>query len=195
MNLWDYYTLLGIRQGASDEEIRRAYRRKALEYHPDRNHSDNAMEMFIKITEAYEYLISHPYARNISREEALKNYKAWVDYRQAEARKRAEASARESFDAFRKSTLYKSTLVMDGTNVFLGLGLAVAVILMTVFGYSWRLKHATGPGDKPSLILALISLAIGFCFLIISIIYLNVWLDQMKRRKRNVRTNQDQKPL
>jgi curved DNA-binding protein CbpA len=69
MNLWDYYRILGIRQGASDDEIRKAYRKKALEYHPDRNHSPEAEEMFIRITEAYEYLTSHPHGRNISEEE------------------------------------------------------------------------------------------------------------------------------
>ena len=69
MNLWDYYRILGVKQNATDDEIRKAYRKKAMEYHPDRNSSPDSQEMFIRITEAYEYLISHPYRRNITEEE------------------------------------------------------------------------------------------------------------------------------
>lgn len=51
-----YYTLLGIQESASFEEIQKAYRRKAFEYHPDRNKNENANEMFLKIQKAYEVL-------------------------------------------------------------------------------------------------------------------------------------------
>lgn len=183
MNLWEYYKLLGIRQGASEDEIRKAYRRKALEYHPDRNRSEGAHEMFIRVTEAYDYLTSHPHGRNISEEEVLRNYQAWVAYRQAEARKRAEQYARTTYAAFRKSQLYKSTSVIDGTTVFLGLGLAVAVIIMTVFGYTYRLKRATSAQEEPSVTLALVSITIGIIYLTVSIIYLSAWIAQEKAKK------------
>ncbi len=53
----DYYEILGVRRDASDEEIKKAYRRLALKYHPDRN-PDNpeAEEMFKEIAEAYAVL-------------------------------------------------------------------------------------------------------------------------------------------
>lgn len=183
MNLWDYYKLLGVRQGASDDEIRKAYRRRAMEYHPDRNRSEGAHEMFIRVTEAYDYLTSHPHGRNISEEEVTRNYQAWVEYRQAEARKRAEQYARASYAAFRKSPIYKSTSVIDGATVFLGLGLAVAVILMTVFGYTYRLKHATSADEEPSVTLALVSIVIGIIYLAVSMIYLSAWIAQEKAKK------------
>ena len=52
----DYYTLLGVARNASEEDIRRAFRRKAMEYHPDRNKNPDAEEKFKEINEAYQVL-------------------------------------------------------------------------------------------------------------------------------------------
>lgn len=55
----DYYDVLGVRRAASDEEIKKAYRRSALEWHPDRNphRTEEAEERFKEVTEAYSVLI------------------------------------------------------------------------------------------------------------------------------------------
>ncbi|MCA0133695.1 molecular chaperone DnaJ [Winogradskyella alexanderae] len=53
----DYYDILGISKGASESEIKKAYRKMALKYHPDKNPDDKeAEEMFKKAAEAYEVL-------------------------------------------------------------------------------------------------------------------------------------------
>src|SRR5262245_2631963 len=53
----DYYEVLGVRREADDEEIKRAYRKLALQYHPDRNVGDKeAEEKFKEAAEAYEVL-------------------------------------------------------------------------------------------------------------------------------------------
>lgn len=53
----DYYDILGIAKGATAAEIKKAYRLKAIEYHPDKNPGDaKAEEMFKKAAEAYEVL-------------------------------------------------------------------------------------------------------------------------------------------
>lgn len=59
MNLADCYRVLGLKSGASSEEIKAAYRRLARQYHPDVNPGDQrAKEKFIEVTEAYKQLLS-----------------------------------------------------------------------------------------------------------------------------------------
>jgi molecular chaperone DnaJ len=52
----DYYEVLGVPRGSSVEEIKKAYRKLALQYHPDRNKAKDAEERFKEITEAYAVL-------------------------------------------------------------------------------------------------------------------------------------------
>ena len=53
----DYYDILGISKSASESEIKKAYRKKAIKYHPDKNPGDSsAEENFKKAAEAYEVL-------------------------------------------------------------------------------------------------------------------------------------------
>jgi molecular chaperone DnaJ len=52
----EFYSLLGVSRDASEGEIKKAYRKLAMEYHPDRNQSPQAEARFKEITEAYEVL-------------------------------------------------------------------------------------------------------------------------------------------
>jgi curved DNA-binding protein len=60
VNRKDYYSRLGLHRDATQNEIKRAYRRLALKYHPDRNPNDKeAEEMFKEVNEAYAVLADH----------------------------------------------------------------------------------------------------------------------------------------
>ena len=52
----DYYQVLNIAKTASDDDVRKAYRTLALQFHPDKNNSPGAEEKFKQISEAYEVL-------------------------------------------------------------------------------------------------------------------------------------------
>jgi len=56
MSKRDYYEVLGVKRGAPDADIKRAYRKLARKYHPDVNKSPGATEKFKEATEAYEVL-------------------------------------------------------------------------------------------------------------------------------------------
>ena len=57
MSKRDYYEVLGVEKGADQKEIKKAYRRLAQKFHPDRNPDDNtSAEKFREVSEAYEVL-------------------------------------------------------------------------------------------------------------------------------------------
>ncbi|CAF0852258.1 unnamed protein product [Didymodactylos carnosus] len=75
----DFYGVLGITRVATEDEIKRAYKQKALKCHPDKSCEPDAEKKFMDISEAYE-ILSDPYKRSIYDRygnEGLKDYTSW----------------------------------------------------------------------------------------------------------------------
>ena len=64
----DPYIILGVSYSATPEEIKRAYRKKAFELHPDRNSNDQAEELFRELNEAYALLTDTEKRRNFDKQ-------------------------------------------------------------------------------------------------------------------------------
>jgi curved DNA-binding protein len=79
MNYKDYYDILGVGRNATEKEIKKAYRKKAAKFHPDRNPDDpSAEDRFKEVGEAYEVL-SDPEKRDLYN----KAGKDWKKYQRA----------------------------------------------------------------------------------------------------------------
>lgn len=79
----DFYERLGVSRNASDEEIKKAYKKKALEYHPDKNPPEKKKEShleFIAVSEAYEKISSKDETRERSEYRKKEGHKSSFDY-------------------------------------------------------------------------------------------------------------------
>ena len=70
----DYYKILGVSRSASSADIKRAYRKLSLKYHPDKNPSEDASKKFSEIANAYSVLSDDEKRQTYDRggEEAVK---------------------------------------------------------------------------------------------------------------------------
>jgi Ca2+-dependent lipid-binding protein len=86
-----YYEILGLPDNASDEEIRKAFRKKAKQYHPDVNKSPDANARFILIKKAYEILINRNSYSSAStathRANPMTSYEAYMSWRKSQQEK------------------------------------------------------------------------------------------------------------
>ena len=78
MEFRDYYEIMGVKRDATQDEIKRAYRKLARKYHPDVSKDDNAEEKFKEVGEAYEAL-KDPEKR-VAYDQLGQNYKAGQDF-------------------------------------------------------------------------------------------------------------------
>lgn len=136
-----YYNILELPSSASLNEIKRAFRIKAKQYHPDLNSKPGAKELFLKINEAYSVLLNlkqnPPSLEQIFQEsngkyqeESRRNfeqkrrdlyeeyidgydnlYKEWFEYERKKAREKARFYAQQKFEEYKNSKLYKTTRI------------------------------------------------------------------------------------
>ncbi len=131
-----YYDILCVPQNATEEEIRKAYRKQALLFHPDRNTSADATARFLMILQAYEvlsdknkrFLYDHKLGEYSTGVYDIPDYETWKAQK-AEERKVEEQQERERFErlqkAFREHPYYrfkKSSIYLQSfSGIFLGL--------------------------------------------------------------------------
>jgi len=138
----DYHKVLGLSQGATSKQIKAAYRKLALKYHPDRNSSSGAKQLFQDITEAYDYLLEHPdhgspQASSYDDRVAKEVLRRERERMQQQARARREKKRREE-EYFSRPEWHDPILFLKyaGNSLVLLFGLAAVVlpILLAIFG-------------------------------------------------------------
>ncbi len=136
------YTILGIPEGSGIESIKKAYRRKAKELHPDRNKASDAQERFIELNEAYEYLLDLKYGRISKTRKIPSPAKNTHQTQQEQVRERAKAYARMRYEEYLRSDHYKSSqaavVVFDFFILIISLSFLIALLIFApiYFGIS-----------------------------------------------------------
>jgi hypothetical protein len=184
MTLTDYHEILGIPINSTIDDIKKAYRKKARLYHPDINSAPDAKDLFISVTEAYEFLIANHDKINTDEEEFQKAMEDWRKYRQDRSRKRATVYARTPYGKFKDTKFYKTTRIFDGTTIIFSFAVSVMVLVYTVYGYTYRLKHPLPGMEKPSVFAFIMLLLLGMIFFVVSCIYLRAYQETSKKRKK-----------
>jgi hypothetical protein len=184
MTATDYYEILSIQSNASIDDIKKAYRKKARLYHPDINPAPDAKDHFISITEAYEFLIANH--EKIMTDDQLyqQAMEDWRKYRQDRSRKRATVYARASYGTFKNTKFYKTTRIFDGTTIIISFIVSIMVLIYTIYGYFFRLKHPIPGLDKPSVFAFIMLLILSMIFFVVSFIYLRAYQETSKKRKK-----------
>ena len=185
MTLEDYFHILGLPADSSLDDVKKAYRQKARLYHPDINKSPDAIERFIAVTEAYEFLISNFDKVADDAESFRQAMEDWRKYRQDRSKRKANVYARASYITFKKTQLYKTTRIFDGTTIIFSLIISIMVIVYTIFGYVYRLRHPIPQFGKPSVLVFIMLLLLGILFFSISMIYLKDYRSSSKKRRKN----------
>jgi hypothetical protein len=127
----NYYQILGVTNAATLEEIKRAFRIRAKELHPDLNKSPDAHRQFILLNEAYEYLINVKtgkiFENNSTTTRRYNTYERWQDNEAARARHRAEYFANRKYNDFENSEHYKKMTEVNAN--ILRVSLVILIIL------------------------------------------------------------------
>jgi hypothetical protein len=184
MTLNEYYNILGLPVNSSIEEIKKAYRRKARLYHPDINPAPDAKDMFISITEAYEFLIAYNSKIAFDDEAYKQAMDDWRKYRQNRSRQRATVYARTSYNTFKNTKFYKTTRIFDRTTIIFSFAISIMVLVYTVYGYTFRLHHPIPGLEKPSVFAFIMLLVLGMIFFVVSFIYLKAYQETSRKHKK-----------
>lgn len=129
-----YYQALGLSKSASQEDIKRAYRKKAKVLHPDRNGSPEAHDHFMLLTEAYEYLTDLTTDHSDDQQSTV-SFEDWHEHHKEEARERARKYARMRYETFTKTDYYKkSQAALTVWNHFYFMS-CIILLLSPLWGY------------------------------------------------------------
>jgi len=185
MLISEYYDILGLPLNSSLEEIRKAYRKKARLYHPDVNQAPDAKDKFIRVTEAYDFLMANHEKGDLSDQEFFRIMEEWRKYRQHRSQQRAQYYARKSFDSFKNSKYYKSTRILNTSSAIFTLAISVTVLVFTIFGYILRLRNPIPGTEKTTIFSFIVLMLISLILVSVSIFSLRSTIKANKKLRMN----------
>lgn len=176
----EYYKILGLTVNCSVDEIKKAYRKKARLYHPDINHDPGAKDEFIKVTEAYDFLLANHDRQISDDQEYIRVMEEWRKYRQDRSRQRAQYYARKSYLSFKNSKYYRTTKILNGSAIIFNFAISIMVLIYTILGYIIKLRNPE-PEDPPALFSFILLMILSLILFTVSFIYLGAYIQTRKK--------------
>lgn len=140
----DYYETLGVKRSASSDEIKRAFRKLAQKYHPDRNKAPDANQKFAEINEAYEVL-GDPEKRK-KYDQLGANWKAGQEFRPPPGHGGGDGNPFEGFHFEFRGPGGSHRSGTRGFEFRSGSGAAFSDFFEMLFGEAARQHRGRGPG-------------------------------------------------
>lgn len=167
------YKILGLTEGCTLNDLKRAYRIRARQYHPDLNKHPDASDIFIRVTEAYELLYALlSSGKTETADNQSHNSHQREEYLRQRARERAEYYSRIRYENFTRSTTYRTTRIFDGTTIIYGMIISLLIIGVDIYSFTWQMSIASSREEEPSITFMLMLLVLGVGFFAFS--YLNL---------------------
>lgn len=173
-----YYHTLGVPAGVSDDEIKKAYRKMAKQFHPDRTGDESTREKFIQVNEAYEILMR----KDKYVQEAILRYQkkngmdtepkphrdpAYKPKQQSDTnvnhRARAEAYADMRFKDFEKTPIYRTAVAFNSFFDYFLVVVGIMMVISPIIEYFKLIDRDPALGDRDFQFLPLV---LGIAFLI-----------------------------
>jgi len=138
----NHHKVLGLSPGATKKQIKSAYRKLALKYHPDRNNSAGAARKFQELTEAYDYLLENPDAglfdaTSYDEQVAGEIYRREREKMQRRARAHREKKRKQD-EYFKRPEWHDPILLLKyiakGSLLLLALSAVILPVLLAIFG-------------------------------------------------------------
>jgi hypothetical protein len=134
-----YYKILRVSPSASIAEIKKAYKKRAKELHPDINKSADAHEQFVLLNEAYEYLSqarpsatsSRPAGPGTTNSRSYSRQREqWMQAEREAARARAAQHAAMEYEKFRQTKFYRNMNTAEDILDYVQLGFFVIIVVV-----------------------------------------------------------------
>lgn len=181
-----YYRVLGVDAQATTREIKAAFRAKVKLYHPDKSGTQATRDQFIRVNEAYEILMRRD---ELVRRALQKYYRRRAEERRhqpkTDVRSRAGRYADMSYEAFEKTPIYRTAVVLNFTFDYVFVAVGVLMIIAPVIGYFLldRSDVVSVTGEETKFPYLPIILGVAFLYGLWHFIFKQKRIDYLKRKQ------------
>jgi hypothetical protein len=182
-----YYSILEVDKEVSLAELKRSYRRKVKQFHPDVSMQPDAQNKFVELTEAYEFILARildkmnkPFMTESENDLIIwdNSRQEWMREQMAKLRQKAREEARKKFEEYRNSPAYKITNALSRGSDIVVFILGLLIIVAAITGAYQQYK---------TVLFSVTTVIAAICMVLIGSIMSIYSLKKTKKTKRTAR--------